>query len=162
MKFRLSLTVQRVLAQTELESLGLHIDANCENKETDLTSARTKRSWKSATLREAKDVQAHISPESLNRLTETQDSITILKLIDKISLTETEKELVLLNPAYMDMEQFVKQKFTADVKKENQRFKSWKRALFERQDKFNQDIDQLHQRVKALQVEILKYTDQVK
>ncbi|KAF6008332.1 hypothetical protein HII13_004117 [Brettanomyces bruxellensis] len=162
MKFRLSLTVQRVLAQTELESLGLHIDANYENKETDLTSARTKRSWKSATLREAKDVQAHISPESLNRLTETQDSITILKLIDKISLTETEKELVLLNPAYMDMEQFVKQKFTADVKKENQRFKSWKRTLFERQDKFNQDIDQLHQRVKALQLEILKYSEQVK
>lgn len=161
MKFRLSLTVQRVLAQAELESLGLHIDVQHENKEGDLTSARTKQSWKSATLREAKDVQAHISPENLDRLTEMQDSVSILKLIDKISLTETEKELVLLNPAYMDMEQFVKQKFTADVKRENQRFKNWKRILFERQDKFNRDIEQLHQRVKSLQADILTLTENV-
>ena len=52
--------------------------------------------------------------------------------------------------------------FTGDVNKENQSFNSWMRTLFEREDKFNQDIDQLHQRVKALQLEILKYTEQVK
>lgn len=159
MKFRLGLSLQQVLKASELESLGLEVSQPSTKADMEISSVHTKGSWKSATLKEAKAIQPKISQESLDRLTEMQDSTTILKLIDKFSLSDTEKELILLNPAYLDMEQFVKERFTADVKKENQRFKNWKRALFNRQDKFNRDIDDLHSRAKELQAEIRSYVN---
>ncbi|QPG75436.1 hypothetical protein FOA43_002790 [Brettanomyces nanus] len=159
MRFRLGISVQKVLATPELEALGLEVKEYPTNVNSfNNTTPRSKSSWKSATLREAKAgaVESRISSQSLDQLTNSQDAVTVLKLMDKFSLTSTEKELVLLNPAYLDLEKYVKQKFTADVRKENIRFKSWKRALFERQDKFNRDIDQIHDRVHRLQQEIKK------
>lgn len=56
-----------------------------------------------------------------------------------------------MNPAYLEMEKQAKKKFTGVVQTQNQKFKDWKRTLYDKQDKFNKDIEQVHQRLVALQ-----------
>ena len=139
LRYRLGKAINLTIDEEEVEKLGIKE----YNKEVIVPSSRG--SWKSVT----KDSSP--SHPSLDQLIEVKDSIDILKLLNRISLTETEKELVELNPAYLEMEKQAKKKFTGVVQTQNQKFKDWKRTLYDKQDKFNKDIEQVHQRLVALQ-----------
>lgn len=139
MRYRLGKAITLAIDDEDIEKMGIKEF----NKEVIVPSSRG--SWRSVT----KDNSP--SHPSLDQLIEVKDSIDILKLLNKISLNETEKELVELNPAYLEMEKQVKKKFTGVVQSQNQKFKDWKRTLYDKQDKFNKDIEQVHQRLVALQ-----------
>lgn len=139
MRYRLGKAINLIIPENEIEKLGIKE----YNKEVIIPSSRG--SWRSVT----KD---NTPPHpSLDQLIDTKDSIEILRLLNRISLCETEKELVELHPIYLDLEKQVKKKFASIVQVQNQKFKDWKRTLYEKQDKFNKDIEQVHQRMVALQ-----------
>ena len=149
MRYRLGKAISLTISEEEMEKLGIKE----YDKEVIVPSSRG--SWKSVN----KDTSP--SHPSLDQLIETKSSIEILELLNRISLNDTEKELVELNPAYLEMEKQVKKKFTGIVQLQNQKFKDWKRTLFEKQDKFNKDIEQVHHRMIALQ-ESVKSLDYLK
>ncbi|GAV28605.1 hypothetical protein PMKS-002078 [Pichia membranifaciens] len=149
MRYRLGKAINLTINEEEMEKLGIKE----YDKEVIVPSSRG--SWKSI----SKDNSP--SHPSLDQIIDTKSSIEILELLNRISLGETEKELVELNPAYLEMEKQVKKKFTGIVQLQNQKFKDWKRTLFEKQDKFNKDIEQVHHRMIALQ-ENVKSLDYLK
>ncbi|GMM45415.1 septin [Pichia kluyveri] len=149
MRYRLGKAISLTINEDEVEKLGIKEF----NKEVIVPSSRG--SWKSVT----KDNSP--SHPSLDHLIEEKDSIEILDLLNRITITDTEKELVELNPSYLELEKQVKKKFTGVVQMQNQKFKDWKRTLYEKQDKFNKDIEQVHQRMVILQ-ETVKSMDYMK
>lgn len=149
MKYRLGKAISLTISEDEMERMGIKE----YNKEIIVPSSRG--SWKS--------VNKENSPShpNLDQLIDAKNSVEVLELLNRISLNETEKELVELNPSYLEMEKHVKKKFTGIVQLQNQKFKDWKRTLFEKQDKFNKDIEQVHHRLVALQ-ENVKSLDYLK
>lgn len=139
MKYRLGKASNLTINEEEMEKLGI------KEYDREVIVPSSRGSWKSI----SKDTSP--SHPSLDQMIDTKSSIEILELLNRISLGETEKELVELNPAYLEMEKQVKKKFTGIVQLQNQKFKDWKRTLFEKQDKFNKDIEQVHHRMIALQ-----------
>ncbi|ODQ45944.1 hypothetical protein PICMEDRAFT_17197 [Pichia membranifaciens NRRL Y-2026] len=139
MKYRLGKAINLTINEEEMEKLGI------KEYDREVIVPSSRGSWKSI----SKDTSP--SHPSLDQMIDTKSSIEILELLNRISLGETEKELVELNPAYLEMEKQVKKKFTGIVQLQNQKFKDWKRTLFEKQDKFNKDIEQVHHRMIALQ-----------
>lgn len=139
MKYRLFKAINLTLDETEMDSMGI----KDFNKEVIVPSSRG--SWRS--------ISKYNSPShpNLDELIDVKDSISVLQILNRITLPETEKELVELNPSYLEMEKYVKKKFTVVVQQQNQKFKDWKRTLYEKQDKFNKDIEQVHQRLVNLQ-----------
>ncbi|GME93789.1 unnamed protein product [Ambrosiozyma monospora] len=143
MKYRLGKAMQLKVNRTELsddiqpQASSTRDESEVPNTKASMTSIRE--------LNPTPDVDAVI---------EGKPSVEVLKLLNALSLKETEKELVEMNPAFLDLEKDMKKKFTGIVKGQNQKFKEWKKALFERQEKFNKDIEQVHKRLSGLQEEI--------
>ncbi|ODV84234.1 hypothetical protein CANARDRAFT_201537 [[Candida] arabinofermentans NRRL YB-2248] len=142
MKYRLGKALESSVSDDEIVAIG-----NGQH-ENEVMVPESKGSWKSTTK---KGAQPH---PSINELIDTKSSTYVLNLLNTLNLKETEKELVELNPAYLESEKTMKKKFTEIVQSQNQKFKDWKRALFERQDKFNKDIEQIHKRLLSLQDQI--------
>lgn len=142
MRYRLGKAISLTFDDDDIEKFGIKE----YDKEVIVPSSRG--SWKS--------VNKDSSPAhpNLDQLITLKTSIEIIEILNRISLTETEKELVELNPSYLEMEKQVKKKFTVIVQQQNQKFKDWKRTLFEKQDKFNKDIEQVHHRMISLQESI--------
>lgn len=96
----------------------------------------------------------NVVEDPLENALDTYDATTVLKMIETISLKDIQVELTQLNPAYLDMEQAVKDKFIAMVKAQNVKFNEWKKNLFTKQAECNQDIDSIHEQLVKLQDEI--------
>lgn len=151
MRYRLGKSIQMALSLEESESLGV------EKYDKEVIIPSSRGSWKSVNKE-----SGPIHP-NLDMIINSKDSIDVLNLLNKLSLKETEKEMVELNPSYLELEKQVKKKFTGIVHSQNQKFKDWKKALFEKQDKFNKDIEQVHNRLLTLQEEVkeMEYLKQV-
>jgi sporulation-regulated protein 3 len=91
---------------------------------------------------------------NLDELINIKDSIEILQLMNRMSINDIETDLIAINPNYSGMERQIKNKITGAVRTQNQKFRIWKKTLYEKQDKFNKDIEQVHQRMVNLQNEI--------
>lgn len=139
MKYRLGKAISLTIGEDEMNRLGI----KDYDKEVIVPSSRG--SWKSVSKENS---PAH---PSLDQLIGNKTSIEILELLNRITLNETERELVELNPSYLEMEKQVKKKFTGIVQLQNQKFKDWKRTLYDKQDKFNKDIEHVHHRLIAVQ-----------
>ncbi|KAG7891580.1 hypothetical protein KL935_001492 [Ogataea polymorpha] len=142
MRYRLGKAMEMTISPEELAAL------NVENENGETIVPDNKGSWKTV---QVEDGQTH---PNIQQVIESKPSVGVLKMLNTLNLRETERELVEMNPAYLDSEKTMKKRFTEIVQAQNQKFKDWKRALFERQDKFNKDIEQIHKRLVALQDEI--------
>lgn len=142
MRYRLGKSIQMTLSTEDSERLGI------EKYDKEVIAPSSRGTWMSVSKENG---PIHLN---LDMIINNKGSIDVLNLLNKLSLQETEKELVELNPSYLELEKQVKKKFTGIVHSQNQKFKDWKRALFEKQDKFNKDIEQVHNRLLTLQGEV--------
>lgn len=142
MRYRLGKSIQMMLSPEELGRLGI------EKYDKEVIVPSSRGSWKSVIK------ESGAAHPNLDMIIETKNSIEVLNILNQLSLKETEKEMVELNPSYLELEKQVKKKFTGIVHSQNQKFKDWKKALFEKQDKFNKDIEQVHNRLITLQEEV--------
>ncbi|CCE78498.1 Piso0_001121 [Millerozyma farinosa CBS 7064] len=73
------------------------------------------------------------------------------KRFHKISLEVYEESTKGSDPVLVDKQQRMKEKFAIIVSNQEKRFKEWKKALVDKQNTFNNDIEKLHNRIVRLQ-----------
>ncbi|OBA28267.1 Septin, partial [Hanseniaspora valbyensis NRRL Y-1626] len=81
------------------------------------------------------------------------DNYKVYSIINKMYL---DRHMLDWDPIFIHKQWDLKKSFNDLVSTQEKKFKEWKRTLFNKQNKFNDEIDVLHSRVKMLQKECLK------
>lgn len=82
------------------------------------------------------------------------DGLQELEIFHKFKLQNLEMKIHECDITYITKEKEAKIRFSKVVAVQEKRFKEWKRALIERQDQYNKEIEQLHIRIIRFQEEI--------
>ena len=87
------------------------------------------------------------------------DNYKVYSIINKMHLN---RHMLDWDPIFIHKQWDLKKSFNDLVSTQEKKFKEWKRTLFNKQNKFNDEIDVLHSRVKMLQKECLKIEQTIK
>lgn len=98
------------------------------------------------------DLQKNIDSNGL-------DKYKVYSVINKKFL---EQQMIEWNPIFIHQQDLLKKSFDDSVVAQEKKFKDWKKTLFDKQSKFNDGIEILHNKVKNLQNQCIKVEQDVK
>lgn len=133
------LRLRDILMSNNLLDLILSTESHYENYRTLFLEERFKEAIK----------DKHLSEERIKRIKE--NGIEQYIYIHNILLSAYEGSAKEPDPILLEKQMQMKEKLTIIISNQEKRFKDWKKALVEKQNVFNNDIEKFHQKIVRLQ-----------